>query len=374
MSTTIVEVAAINQLDPHPNADRLEIATIGGASVVVGKGTFKVGEHVIYFPPNMLLPEDVSTKLGVYKYLRHSTYPGDSGASQCRVGACRLRGVPSFGFAAPASEFKGKLPLPGTDVSEYFRAVKYTPPPERKQGGSFPQGFRAPECPEFHKYTDIENYYRYRDRIPEGTPVRITEKLHGMNCRVGMIDGVYMAGSHNVQRKQPIKRGLFAKLLAWLGFKRFKQRTCVYWEALEKVKRLIDALSISHDKVIIFGEIYGPGVQDMDYGVPPGERHFRVFDISLGGQYLDWQHVKRFCDLMAVPTVPLLYTGPWKSELLAEYTYGPTTVGEPRCAFKDREGIVITALEERWEQRWGGRMILKSVSADYLARTEAEDN
>ena len=43
-------------------------------------------------------------------------------------------------------------------------------------------------------------------------------------------------------------------------------------------------------------------------------------------------------------------------------------------AFKGREGCVITPLVEQFYAPTGGRLILKSVSADYLDRKGAQDN
>jgi len=45
-----------------------------------------------------------------------------------------------------------------------------------------------------------------------------------------------------------------------------------------------------------------------------------------------------------------------------------------QCAFKGREGCVITPQVEQFYAPTGGRLILKSVSADYLDRKGAQDN
>jgi hypothetical protein len=55
-----------------------------------------------------------------------------------------------------------------------------------------------------------------------------------------------------------------------------------------------------------------------------------------------------------------------------EHTYGPTTLCPPESAgrFSGREGCVVTPVRERYSPELGGsgRVILKSISADYLAR------
>lgn len=160
MSDTFVEVVQVNEVRQHPNADRLEIAVVNGATVVVGKEAFKPGELAAYFPPNMLIPDELADSLGVTKYLKHAV----------------------------------------------------------------------------------------------------------------------------------------------------------------------------------------------------------------------WQLIESWCNGAGIETVPLLYSGPFSQSLIDDHTHGPTTLGTPRSSFKGREGIVITPLAEMYSEHLCGRLILKSVSADYLDRKGAEDN
>ena len=163
------------------------------------------------FPPGILIPQDVSQSLGIQKYLKHAEIDGIK--CQCRVAACRLRGEPSFGFIIPAPELLRAHPL-GSDVSIMWAAQKYEPPVRY-----FP-GDLASEDSRFHKYTEIENIWRFPDAFPEGTPVRITEKIHGTNSRVGLIckngEFEFMAGSHRTRRRKASGRQAF-HLLATVG-------------------------------------------------------------------------------------------------------------------------------------------------------------
>ena len=47
-------VVQINELNPHSNADRLQIATIFGASVIVGLDV-QIGDLGVYFPIDLQL-------------------------------------------------------------------------------------------------------------------------------------------------------------------------------------------------------------------------------------------------------------------------------------------------------------------------------
>lgn len=339
-SINFVEVAKINSLRPHPAADRLEIATIHAYETVVPKGMYQVGQVVVYFPPDMLITEGVAKRLGVKNYLKGAIYPGDTKSSRCRVAAARLRGVPSYGFVTAFDPLNIQARV-GDDLSDYFGAVKYQPPEPDVQGDE--------EKPDalFHTYTNIQNYSRYPSRVPLGTQVRITEKVHGMNCRVGVVKTgsdsfEFMCGSHSARRKQ--------------GF---------YWEPLDvQMMKMLCALCAEEHTVIVFGELFGPGtvkskLKNM-YGLT--DKQFRVFDISIDGRYLDWKAVESYCQFFGIKTVPLLYKGPFTHECL-NLAYGPSCIGGEL-----REGIVITPLTES-VGRFGARMILKYISADYLART-----
>src|ERR1019366_276226 len=49
-STYKVPLTTILELNPHNNAERLELATVYGFQVIVRKGQYKVGDKVIYIP------------------------------------------------------------------------------------------------------------------------------------------------------------------------------------------------------------------------------------------------------------------------------------------------------------------------------------
>jgi len=279
----------------------------------------------------------------------------------CRIAACRLRGVPSYGFIIKATD--PSVPL-GTDVSDYYQAEKYEPPPSTMDRRRF-QGDCAADHPAFHKYTDIQNYWKYAFAMPEGTPVRMTEKVHGTNSRVGYIRTeaggyVFMGGSHKTNRKE---------------FDAVGNRS-IYWRPLTSAMLgLLVSLSNNEHDVVVFGELYGSGIQDLDYGVPLGEIGYQVFDITVDGQYMDWIGVQAACRQYEINTVPLLYDGPFEKAVLEACTDGRTLVAnEVRSKFKGREGCVVTPLHETWSDILGGRLILKSKSADYLDRKNPEDN
>ena len=373
MSQIIVKVCKVDEIKPHGNADLLEIVCVGAWETCVKKDVFKVDDLVVFIPPDAILPQALHEFLGITQYcgeLPQSSEEAKQGKR--RVRAARLRGTKSFGTLMTlndVAEFHavsyGEYPnidfVEGDDVASILGITKYDPP-EKVTAGDQEAGHAL-----FHKYTDIERFQNFPDVLSVGEDVVITEKIHGTNCRVGLVQTdeglVWMAGSHNTRRRELDTKG----------------NTSLYWKPLVNsigdLRGLIEDLQ--HDRsavaVIVFGEIYGPGIQDMQYG---GLVEFRVFDISVNGDYLNWFDVRYICGIYGVETVPILYSGPFTKAVLMDRTDGPTAVCEEVVSkFKGREGCVVKPLAERRDfDLPSQRVILKSVNADYLGRIGATDN
>ena len=346
MSEVNILAVKIDAVYPHPNADKLDIIIIGAYQTCDAKGKHQMGDIVAHFPPDILIPLKIATELGITNYLKDAIYPGEAEKTKCRVGAIRLRGVASFGFVLPVQAEVG------ADLTERFHGVKYEPP----EHAWFNGGDNAKGDVRFHTYTDIQNYRnpRYHNALLEGIPVRLTEKCHGSNSRVGIIDGKYMCGSHNCAKKETIDG---------------EPTRSIYWKPLtDNMKDMLRCISADEQNVIAFGEIYGSKVQFMDYGVF-GSDGYALFDISVNGQYLNWEEVVYYATRFCVPLVPLLYKGPFNHELVNHLVDGQTIIGDlvhMRSKFTGREGVVITPLTESFSDVLGGRLILKAISVDYL--------
>lgn len=388
MSRLVVEVCRVESVEPHPGADRLAIATVKGWRTCIrfdpatGRADFAPGDRCVFFPPDAVLPPQLANgpadtpagRLNIAKYLGSAGRDDDGNPRPGgRVKAARLRGVPSYGTIMAIDPAAGDDPAweIGTDLAGHFGVTKWEPPPERSDGDS------ERESPLFHRYTSIESFGNHPDAIPPGTEVVLTEKIHGKNARIGCIqepdaDGrpgwIFAAGSHSVRRREFNAAG----------------KRSEFWELFSPevtalLEHLRDAFPWSGPKssVILFGEIFGSGVQDMAYGHGNGRRGFRAFDIAINGRYLDHDVKVALLGRFGVPAVPVLWRGGFDPVVLRHHTDGPTTICPPEQAgrFKGREGVVITPVVETADspRLGGGRLILKSVSADYLERRGATD-
>lgn len=326
MSSLIVEVCEVSDVQEHGNADALEIAVVKGWRCVVQKGKFQPGDTVVYFPVDTVLPLDLSDRLGVTKYL-----------SKGRLRAAKLRGIISCGLVSEPDDTSWPV---GQNVADHYGVTKWEPPEVHGAGDA------ERDHALFLKYTDIENVRNFPDVLREGEYVWITEKIHGTNCRLGRIEGVRMAGSHNQRRKEPED---LSNSLYWMPW------------TLESVQEFFPDDPESPN-AILYGEVYGDGVQDLKYGHQKGHKEFRAFDIFVDDKFMDYHHFTVFCEGYGIPMVPTIYKGSWKPALL-ELANGRSEIAPDQM----REGIVIRPGAERWDDTVG-RVILKCISDEYLVR------
>jgi len=300
---------------------------------------YKEGSRAVYFSADTVLTDELALRYEVDHLLQTGN----------RVGRCRLRGEPSFGLIVEIPE--GKDWELGQNVAEHFDVTKWTPPID-KVTAKDAAPYDGEIDPFFVTYTDIQNGLLLYDKFLEGEDVVATEKLHGKNCRIGIINGTLCVGSRTYRKQVIPKDG--------------SNKDFLFWSPLTShpaINDLLDWLTSRGSKVIIlFGEIFGQGVQSLHYGVGgKKEKGFRAFDLYVDGTYLDYDEFKAICDEHNVPTVPVLYRGPFDLEKIKDVSNGKSTLPG---ADHIREGVVVRTAIERRDPAWG-RMVMKFISPDY---------
>lgn len=409
MSSLVVEVCKIENILPHPNGDKIEIAIIKGWHTCIGKGQMKKGDTCIYIPPNAILPIALSDRLNVTKYLAQ-VRDNQGNVIGGRVKVARLRGEPSYGLTMAVEDPSWVV---GHDVAEHYGITKWEPPQECTEGDA-----ESPH-PAFHRYFDLENLFNFPDVIKEGEEVVFTEKIHGKNARIGLIrdtkdDGTpiwrFMAGSHDVRRKElqsqrkrgvernrdgtPVMEDVMKPVRNEQGKIIFKEdgvtpeeklltqekewfyevtKRSQFFEILDTpgIRELLIKLCNGQNNIVVFGELYG--TQDMLYGLTNGKTEFRVFDISINGKYMSVDEKTAACTTARIQMVPTLYRGPYTRAKVDEYISGPTTLCDPEKAgqFNGREGIVVTTVNEHsvaTEKKFFDRAAVKAISFEYENR------
>lgn len=368
MSDLKVEIVLIDHINPHPNADRLELATIKGWVTVVQRGVHKPGDKVVYFPIDSVLPDDV---LNILFGPDAKIQP-----KKGRIRTIKIRGEVSQGMVAPL----GALGIPqdialGMDVTDTLKVTKYEPdqPPLSMQVGKSRVTKRNVN-PNFKKYTDIQHLKNFITAL-FGFVV-VTEKVHGTNFRAGYVETYphnllrkilkffrllpkyeFVYGSHNVQlHSQLLYRGYY--------------KDNVYAQTVKQYA-LIERLAPGE---VIYGEVYGDGIQKgYSYGLTNGETALAVFDVKVNGKYLDVNHARSFCSAKGLPFVPILGREFIETSCYGEmgkleaYFKGPSQVHKSQGV---REGVVVRTETEAVSM--GNRRIFKLINPAYLLKDQTE--
>ena len=363
MANFCVQVMKINDIQPIPKADNIEIVSIQDFKSVVKKGVFKVNDHVAYIPESSIVPSNILEELNLVGKL--------AGSNKNRVKAMRLRGIMSQGLVYPA---KADWTL-GQDVTELLQITKYEPVIPAVFGGE------ANRHEEISLNFDIENIKRYPETFQTGEEVVFTEKIHGTFIAVGLVQEKYRKedmpeGKLFISSKGIAKQGLYFKDVE-------KNSKNVYINAakkynlghfLENIKenltgrpnRLWNAALT--ETIWVMGEVFG--VQNLKYGVNSGDASFRAFAIKVGREYVSRDIFESICNYNQIDFAPVLYRGPFNKEVLAQYTDGKETISGKELHI--REGVIITPVIERYDDNIG-RAILKSVSDAYLNQSDGEE-
>lgn len=343
MSSFSVPVVAIRAIEPIPGADAIELAVVGDYRSVVKKGAFSPGDIVVYLPEASILSDAMIDDIGLVGKL--------AGSAKNRIKAIRLRGCLSQGIVyarVPANAREGDC------VAQLLGVVKYEPPVPTHMAGEVANLFGHPL-----KY-DIENFKAFPDVLVDGEEVEMTEKTHGTFCGVAVVPGLdhpeMIGGDGLVYSKGLGSRGLVFKDNA-------ANAGNLYMQAA-KATSLHDAIRrvFPGRTVHVLGEVYGSGVQDLTYGRK--DRTFAAFDIWVDGEFLGRDAFSSAVLELGIERMPVLYRGPFSKTVMYEHTDGKTVVGNGAHV---REGVVVNPVSERRSDAIG-RVILKSVSGDYLTR------
>lgn len=386
MSSHIVDICRIEDIKPVEKADKLDVATVKGWQCIIGRDQHKIGDLVIFCPPDSIIPEWLIEKYKL-EFLKKNG----------KVGTIKLRGQVSQGLILETdclSQEKNPRSVKiveGLNVAEVL-GIKKWEPPERvivqheretikqqwekykarkisfrrfifKSFGLIKDGFKPKKKklnPYFDKYTDIENLKNFPKVFDLGDDVVMTEKIHGSNFRAGNLkrktnswlnklvvkclgEYEFVYGSHTVQ-KVWFKSGGYYKDDIWL-----------------KIVQKYNLDKIIPKDTIIYGEVYGESVQDMTYGIKGLDCAF--FDAKVNGKYIDYAEKVQLFQNLGLPMVPVVFVGKYSDDTVKRLTEGKSTI----CPTQIREGIVITPQKEQ-EKSTCGRKILKSISIEYLTR------
>ena len=199
----LAKVIDITNFLPHPNADRMKIAQVGGYKVCVGIDE-PAGRYV-YFPVNSEINPNLLSYCNLYRHSEKNANTEKAGFfnDNGRVTAIKLRGFPSEGFLLPYEQLENfiadTLNLKLSDIEnntdfdiavegdkEFWICKKYIVVHHTAQGQSN-SNKRQKKVARFNKVIDTQFHFHYdtvriqNDKwaiIPNDL-ISITEKIHG---------------------------------------------------------------------------------------------------------------------------------------------------------------------------------------------------
>ncbi len=198
MSEHVGYVVKINELNPHSNADRLQIATIFGASVIVGLDV-KVGDLGVYFPIDLQLSEEYCAQNNLVrkKDENGNNIGGYLDPDKRNIRAMKLRGEKSEGLFMPLESlaYTGETKF---EVGEKIDVLngheicrKYIPKGNsdvsHTKDGNRTRKHSVPIAPLFAEHADTEQLAYNMDAFKPGDMIDITLKMHGTSGRTGYL-------------------------------------------------------------------------------------------------------------------------------------------------------------------------------------------
>lgn len=331
-------IVTVGAVDKHPDADLLELATVRGWTLVVGKGEWQAGDTAVYIPEQSVLPDSLIEEMGMTGKL--------AGPDANRVKAIRLRGVVSQGLLLPMdSPHLGALDSLslGDDVSGPLGVVKWEPPiPTSMDGLATHAAWSA-------GFGKIDHWQDHPDRFKAGEIVHITEKLHGTCCVLGydLEHGPFaaskgIAGKMSFDTGHPDNNGN-VYVMAW------KQ----HGETVESLAREMG------QQVAVMGEIAGPKIQDLSYRL--SRQRFFMFDMKVGGEWVEPVKVARVAAELEISHVPVVGHMPFDHDAVLQLAEEPSVLDGGL-----REGVVVRPETPRYDLN--GRVISRYVNPAYLLR------
>lgn len=391
MSEFAVTIEKIKDIQKHPNADRLSIATLNRLDFkfVTLLDQFKPGDLVVYFPVDSILPDAIVEKLDLKEKL--------TGSAKNRIRTVRLRKAFSQGVVADPFNFPeitGEL-KEGLDVTKLLGVFKYEKPEVVEPFYKNKSGKNLKPLPAGVKMYDIESVQRHPEVIEylqeNNTKVFVTEKLEGTSFWATYYTDKkkYAAGSRTVTRLIISENWLEMFKVKFDNFKRsllfklgFKKKTKAYdfpesvWETVfyqEKVKDKLTKIALEHfpnaKQITLRGEIIGDKIQENIYNFPADKYKLFYYDVEVDGKPIDIRKLFQLSSRFGLALVPVLEYDKEYNVLFAEKTPEQYANGASLLFNTLREGIVIRpSVEEEFITI--GRLQLKFRDLEYLAKHE----
>lgn len=300
MKNASIEI--LTNIRPHPNADRLEIATVLGWQCIVKRGEFRPGDRVVFVAPDTILP-----KADWSQFLASKSNP----ERPIRLRTAKLRGEFSQGLVLPTSVLPeaSRDWHEGADAGAELGVKKY----EKEIPACLSGVARAAFPQHLAPRTDEDNW----QSVPDQTAKVIagyctaTRKLDGSSGTVIVENGVI---THVCSRKLDLE----------------ESEGNAFWRVARQLTNL------AGHTFVLQGELMGPGIQgnQLELSEP------RLYAYQLNSPGFGWfthADMADFCAGIGCSAVPREFEG---ANFTTEFLQGYADALELRPGVP-AEGIVV---------------------------------
>lgn len=192
-------ITTLKDVRPHPNADKLVLATCFGNTVCVAKDKYFEGQIGVYFETDLQLSMEFCEKNGLLAVYENgvNVSGGYMDPNKRNVRTIKLRGEPSDGLFLPLDclAYTGMKPEDFTigmqvdTINGHEICRKYIPrsnAPRTSAGGAGKRVKRRAKrsiAPQFFEHKDTEQLRYFLMNFKNGDHIEITRKLHGTSGR-----------------------------------------------------------------------------------------------------------------------------------------------------------------------------------------------
>lgn len=346
------KVVQLDEIVKHPNADKLQIATVLGYKIITGLDAAK-GQVYIYFPQESQINNEYLAWSNSFSSAELNTDKTKKGffPSSGRVKSVKLRSLYSEGYIIPVVNLviwlnevkKQKVFVDdfavGSDFDhindvwicrKYVNREAYNQMQRAALAESRKNKKVARESKivlnQFRLHEDTEALKRNISEISPDDLISITYKMHGCQASIA-----------HVLCKRPLT--WYEKVLIKLGVNINQHQYDYVWASRRVIKNAyadqkhesfydVDIWSIMAEKykntldkgITVYGEIVnqlpnGKWIQkNYDYGLPPNTADFYVYRITntnVAGEVIEftWPQIERYCKKHMLKTVPVFYYG-----------------------------------------------------------------
>lgn len=302
MSRKLASIQKIKSIRPIEGADRIEVVQVLNWDCVVQKGLYNVGDLVIYFEIDSLLPD-----IPMLEWLKKSAW--SQKLNKYKISTHKFRNQISQGLVMPIEDLEKLLkqihnketyvPITyteGDDLTEILCIEKYEPPVYNGPlGETISHEWYVPKTDEERIQVCAENVLpEYINSEPSDWYTSI--KLDGTSCTVGLFEDAFLIGGRN----------------QWYKDENMYTTTVKKYGNIEQ--HLRDYQKITGKYIVFQGELCGPGIQSNKLGLK--EKEWYIFNvwISNTGKMDSYEKLSLFrflnmCDEFGLPHVPIIPIG-----------------------------------------------------------------